>query len=314
VTTIAFHLSTYALSRYLLRSPLAAITASGFLLVSGLDGFSYSIPSDLPIRFLLSPFVIGVSIAIALKPGARLFILIGLLDALATGWQTDTGLYCLFASLGFSICLVITGHKHWSATAYIAIAFVLAFPLIVFATDGDVTIDQLRRLLEPILLYSGGFGGVAMQWHTLWSRAYNILTPTIIGCAGALGIWAIWTERQPNKTAYAMLLLAGFAFMAIMKWVNRSIDVVWWLNAWPILLILALWWQIAAERRSASENRWRFYGHRIDRAAFCEPKLEDRWWFISKPSQKMGSILPRKSQHSIRCLFCACGASSPIDS
>ncbi|MBE9116862.1 hypothetical protein IQ249_13225 [Lusitaniella coriacea LEGE 07157] len=235
----------------LLESPWYALISGLIILVFGFDNFSFGLPSNLPIRF---PFIFIFIWLIVRATISRKKIVWGCSAGVATSisliWQTDIGLYTLATGIIFLLLGTLKNRKLLKIFFVYLCSFITSFFFVIWIMLGKdaISILFLKRLAEPLLLYGNGFGGVLLNWQPGWWYLYNFIFP-LIGFASIA--WASTKGSKQNlhsiqvqnlkKTKMYLLALSLLGLFMLTKWVNRSIDVLWWLNG-QALLIAILWW------------------------------------------------------------------------
>jgi hypothetical protein len=255
--TIAFYASLYLMARTMVEEIWLSFAVSILVLASGFDGFSFSLPSDLPVRFLFAPvfFWSCVRAAHARRPWTSAAAT-GIIAGMAVFWQTDTGIFVVLSGGALFFALLIIAHLGWRPFVAFSISAAATFAIGLLAVAGpsQISFNLLDRLLEPILLYSGGFGGVRLTWRPGWSYFYNVVSPAVLAGSIAYSIvrlrrsGPLLPDSMEHRRYLYLFLLSFFAYLSLMKWVNRSLDTLWWLNGWPVLLVLTLWGRLVAQR------------------------------------------------------------------
>lgn len=244
---VAFYASVFWLAAGIYRSAFVAATVSLLILASGFDGFSFSLPSNMPIRYVMAPACLWICLHASMSPRpGPMSALCGVVVACAIFWQTDTGLQIAISCGLYVLILTFMGKFNPLHVLLFVASTILCFSLFLLGLVGVQSFwTALARLAEPISLYSGGFGGVLVTWQPGWSYVYNIAAPVVLAVSVAMAITAIGREGKlfpAQLQNRALLILAAFSFLTLMKWANRSIDVLWWLNGWPVIILLGIWW------------------------------------------------------------------------
>lgn len=253
--SIAFYAQIFWLCRWAFHSTALAFVVALLLLVAGFDGFSITVFSNLPARFAMAPIALWSAVRAA-QSGAKPAHagMAGAISGLAVSFQTDTGLMLVLAIVSLLLAALVVARK--PLTTFIGYCAGLGVSLLLVAMGlagvGWHVFLMPFRVIEPLLLYSGGFGGIKLQWDSNWSYFYNVLMPVLLTASLAyslvrlrLGARKEALSPDQEKRALLLFLLSIFAFLALLKWVNRSIDVVWWLNSWPAIIVLVIWLQAA---------------------------------------------------------------------
>lgn len=252
--SIVFYAQTFWLCRWAFHSTALAFTVALLLLAAGFDGFSITVFSNLPARFVMAPIALWSAVYAAQSAKTAHAGMAGAVSGLAVTFQTDTGLMLVLAILAFLIAAVVVARKPLRILIAYGTGLGLSLLLVAIGLTGlgwHVFLMPFR-VIEPLLLYSGGFGGVKLQWDSNWAYFYNVLIPVLLTASLAHSLLQFRAgsregalPHEQEKLAYLLFLLSIFAFLALLKWVNRSIDVVWWLNGWPAIMVLVIWLQAA---------------------------------------------------------------------
>jgi hypothetical protein len=101
----------------------------------------------------------------------------------------------------------------------------------------------LAYLVEPLLIYGGGFGALPIEWVGGWHYLYNIIGP---GTALATVGWVravVPAEQSPEARSRlsALCMLSVLALLMLSKFLNRSIVGAWHVDALCSVAVLA-WW------------------------------------------------------------------------
>lgn len=209
----------------------------------------------LPARFAVVPLAIWSCVWASEQSEKRWpAILAGGLCGIGVIFQTDTGVILLVAGTAFFLALVTLGRRPILLSVSFAVSAAASFAIlaILIVGPGKHLILLPWRMVEPILLYSGGFGGVKLQWDNSWTYFYNIFVPALLFASIAMALLQMRrssrsSERSGDRLSYILFLLAAFAYLALTKLVNRSIDVVWWLNGWAALFVVIIWIRAAID-------------------------------------------------------------------
>jgi hypothetical protein len=207
--------SLYAPSSTASRYPLMAVVGSGLVL------------------WVKRDLAISASLLLALALAGSLFM------------NTETG---IDASVAVAIAAVATGPsliRSIRQVVLLSILTIIAFLLFSAAAFGPGVFDIrfLQYLIEPMLLFAGGYGSVPIDWAKGSAWVYNIVAP---GLALASLAWAAIVARDPNwkpvrdrLAALAWVSLVGLLMSA--KYINMSLVTVWQVNSWAFLIVLG-WW------------------------------------------------------------------------
>ncbi|MCE9561366.1 MAG: hypothetical protein K8U57_04870 [Planctomycetes bacterium] len=257
VVTMLYLLSGFLVLTDWLRNPWAALVVTMLLLAAVFEGVSYRYPSNWPVRH---PFVFAfLFCAVRGVDCKRWCAAAGAVAGVSLFWQTDIGIYTLAAGIALYIAnaLFLRGSA-WRLLTFLAGGFgtFAAICLVLFGPR-VLSVQFCQRLLEPLLLYGTGFGNQLFNWHSSWGYWYNIAGPGLAVASVAAWIGCRRGETLPRATLYAAAAsLLGLAML--IKWVNRSIDVVWALNGGLVLAVAGCWacvlWQVVAKHLD-SEKR-----------------------------------------------------------
>lgn len=254
VVTVLYFLSAFFVLTDWFGRPGAAFLATTVLLTASYDGITLGMPSNWPIRH---PFVFAFLFAAVRATGTSptggwWAVAAGGVAGLSLFWQTDTGVLTVVSGAALFIASAWFGRTPWVRLSVFGTATAVGFFALAAACFGPRAVSEpfVRRLLEPILLYAGGFGNELVAWRPGWWYLYNLIGPGVALATVGIGIAGPGHPDRPTRYAVlASVLGLGMLF----KWVNRSIDVVWVLNAGPVLMVLCWWvWQGWA----AAAGRW----------------------------------------------------------
>jgi hypothetical protein len=160
--------------------------------------------------------------------------------------NTETGLYLLLAVVGVGVLCghLKSGRIVWPFLPGLwGLGFFMVFCYIAF---GQTVFSRqfLAGLVQPFVIYGGGFGGVPIDWQFSWHILYNIIAPgsalvTIVFCAKKF-----WEgDFSPSlRSKYSSLLM--FCFVGLLmsaKYINMSLVALWHVNAIGFMVVLA-WW------------------------------------------------------------------------
>jgi hypothetical protein len=257
VVTVLYLLSAFLVLTDWLRNPWAALGVTLLLFGAVLEGISYRYPSNWPVRH---PFAFAFLFAAVRGVGStRWSAAAGAVAGASLWWQTDIGIFTVAAGVALyaANALFLGGSvRRVAAFAAAAAGTFMGICLVLFGTR--VLSGQFcYRLVEPLLLYGTGFGNQLFNWESPWGRWYNLVGP----CVGVASVGA-WigsrrSETPPRAAIYAAAAsLLGLAML--IKWVNRSIDVVWSLNGGLIVAVAGCWawaaWRAACDRLASVER------------------------------------------------------------
>jgi hypothetical protein len=243
----AFYVSAYFLLRRFLGSrPWALGTTVTAALLAFHASQTFSDPSSWPIRFpLLCCFVwLVVRAAGTAAVGWRL-LLAGACAGLAIFWNTETGLSML--GCGAVVCFLAqrgVGRPWLALTSFLAAAATNFLASSLLAYGGGVFSERfLWGLYKPLLVYGGGFAAEQVNWNPGWNYLYALSGP-LLGVATAG--WCVaglprQTDSRQRQDLVCLLLFSLLGICFLLKWINQSIDAVWMVNAFP-LLVVGGWW------------------------------------------------------------------------
>jgi hypothetical protein len=300
VVSILYFLSAYLVLVDWFRRPVPAALTTLVLLGATIDGIHLVFPSNWPVRhpFVFVFLFFGVRGA---APGRSWWWSAGagLVAGVSLFWQTDIGLLTMLAGAAFlGGCWWFQGMSGWRIPAFGAGTVVGFFGLCV-ACFGPRTLSPLfvQRLLEPVLLYGGGFGSELLTWKHGWWYLYNLVGPGV--ALATVGVALTRGSGQDQQVRYAFLT-SVLGLGILFKWVNRSLDQVWMLNGGLVLAVLCWWvwvgWQALAQRwlrdptRSAlGRAREAFALACLVGVGFCLADLDRR---LAIPNHRGGSSSP----------------------
>ncbi|MBA4189949.1 MAG: hypothetical protein C0467_18345 [Planctomycetaceae bacterium] len=257
VVTSLYLLSTMLVLTDWLRNPWAAFGVTLLLLGAVLEGASYRYPSNWPVRH---PFVFAfLFCAVRGVSSTRWCAIAGAVAGLSLFWQTDIGIYTLVAGVGFYIAnaIFLRGSASRPLT-FVASGFgtFMGICLVLFGPR-VFSVEFCQRLLEPLLLYGTGFGNQLFNWQSSWGCWYNLAGPGI--AVASVGAWLGYRrgESPPRAMLYAAVAsLLGLAMLV--KWVNRSIDVVWALNGGLVIAVAGCWawfaWHVVCQQLASNSR------------------------------------------------------------
>ncbi|WP_439621596.1 hypothetical protein [Gemmata sp.] len=257
VVTLLYLLSGFLVLTDWLRSPWAALGVTLLLLGAVLEGTSYRYPSNWPVRH---PFAFAfLFAAVRGVTSPRWGVAAGAVAGASLWWQTDIGIFTVAAGVAlYAASALFLGGSVWRVATFVA-SGAGAFFAVCLALFGPRVLSVLfcQRLVEPLLLYGTGFGNQLFNWASPWGGWYNLVGPCVGVTAVAAWIGSRRGETPARATVYAACAsLLGLAML--IKWVNRSIDVVWSLNGGLVVAVAGCWawvaWRAACDRL-ASEDR-----------------------------------------------------------
>ncbi len=263
--------SLYLLSGFLvltdwLRNPWAAFGVTLLLLGAVFEGVSYRYPSNWPVRH---PFVFAfLFCAVRGVNSPRWCAAAGAVAGLSLFWQTDIGIYTFAAGIAFYVANVLfLRGSAWRPLNFLASGFgtFAAICLVLFGPR-VLSVQFCQRLLEPLLLYGTGFGNQLFNWQSSWGYWYNLAGPGL--AVASVGAWIGYRhgDSPPRATLYAAVAsLLGLAML--IKWVNRSIDVVWALNGGLIVAVAGCWawiaWRVVCQHLASESRPLLGYGRQV---------------------------------------------------
>jgi hypothetical protein len=210
-----------------------------------MEGWSFCCPSNWPIRFPFLFLFMSCAAKEVILGRARLPVLLaGSFAGLSLFWQTDVGLYLLLAGTGYYTMLLLRQRHGLDRLAWFAVSAIGTFVSLALLAFGPRILSPLFfwRLIEPLLVYNRGFGFWLKHWESGWPYLYNLIAPAVaLGTIG-LSIKQFCTpDVQKQVQARFLFLCAVIGMLLLFKWVNRSIDAVWSINATGALVVL-FWW------------------------------------------------------------------------
>jgi hypothetical protein len=245
-----YYLTAYAVLARFLGSPRAALLATLVLVAAGMECESYGYPSCFPVRHPFLFLFVGCAAREALL-GRRWLpaALAGVLAGLSLFWQTDIGLVLgVLGGLYYGVLLVRERGAAIRLPLFAAGAG-LTFALLALAAFGPRALSLLfvRRVLEPPLLYASHFGSWRMNWRLGWPCLYNVIAPAVTLASIGWALKRLRSGHPDERGAARYLLLFGVAgLLMLFKWVNRSLDNLWALNAAGVIVVLFWWLRYAA--------------------------------------------------------------------
>ena len=241
-----FYISYYIVSRSLLKNQKWAIIATftaffmNFYTLRPLWA-----PSVWPARFpLLMIFIITGAWAIkTCRPLAVL--LLAAITGASIFLNTETGIYmAICACISFTTCffrlrwkkfaLVFGGYGLVALITFQALA-TLAFGFGVWRTP------FYRGLIDPLLVYGGGFGAWTVNWSFGFQILFNFVVPLSMAVlAGYSTKVLLLTKNLYLDVEYIYFQLTSFLWLCLsFKWVNMSLDAVWFSSAQLVIFLAA---------------------------------------------------------------------------
>ncbi|VTT97519.1 unnamed protein product [Gemmataceae bacterium] len=255
VVTVLYLLSGFFVLTDWLQSPWAALGVTLLLLGAVLEGTSYRYPSNWPVRH---PFAFAfLFAAVRGVSGPRWGVAAGAAAGLSLWWQTDIGIFTVVAGVAlYAANALFLGGSAWRVATFTA-SSAGAFFAICLMLFGPRVLSPLfcQRLVEPLLLYGTGFGNQLFNWEAPWGVWYNLVGP----CVGVAAVGAWIGSRRGEVTNRATVYAACASLLGLamlIKWVNRSIDVVWSLNGGLIVAVAGCWawaaWRAACDQLAST--------------------------------------------------------------
>jgi hypothetical protein len=227
--------------------------------------FPYRAPSGWPIRFALSPLVVlalsASFYAKTYKEAMAWRVVAGVLSGLSLFWVTEIGLELIAVG---AFCLFLAGKKSVSKVSN-PFAFVLSagltFALLSLAVHGPRTLSTAyyAGLIEPLLLYGGGFGAWPVNWLAPEEFLFNVLAPLLLG---ASVIWGIAEEGDEGAAKRVVVLAVALLSLAqLTKYWNMSLAAVWLSNAYFPALVITYWLRSGQLSLEKCERGGRYWNH-----------------------------------------------------
>jgi hypothetical protein len=232
-----------------LRRPLGRLWSLGVVLFTLILLFAtnaaFLCPSSWVLRFPLLPTFVGLLAHPVRRPNdLRAVVWVGVCVGLSIFWNTETGLSMLCA--GGLVLLVhdvshvrrLRGPAVFTATALLT---VLAVSSLAWG-EKAWSPAFVEGMLRPLWIYGGGFGAIPLEWDFGWNRVYAVAFPLLGTATVGWGLAELASGERARRAAAALpLLFALLGLCFLVKWVNRSYQIVWMQNAVP-LLVVAGWW------------------------------------------------------------------------
>jgi hypothetical protein len=262
LTTLYYLSALFVLTDWL-QNPWAALAVTLSLVMTVCSGLSYNYASNWPVRH---PFLfVFLFAAVRGADNWRWCAAAGAIAGLSLFWQTDIGLYTIAAGIAFFTAgWIFRGTSAWRPVAFLAAGLGSFFALcLVLFGPRVLSVTFVERLLEPLLLYATGFGNYLMLWRQGWGYWYNVFGPTL--AVGSVAVLIGHGRRgvlPPREVLYGAA--ASFLGLAMLfKWVNRSIDILWWFNGGLVVAVAGWWafvgWRALAKRLSDESRPLRGY-------------------------------------------------------
>ena len=268
VLSLVYFATAFLVLRRLYGSLEYALAVTAFALVlnfhtQGLhDVALYIDPSSWPARY---PFIFLFVWLFARASESRrqtidLFVAGGA-AGLCLFWNTETGIYCIVGALLGTLLMRGTPRTVCSNLAANAGGTVVGFFLLSAIAYGPSAFGGafVAGLIKPLTVYAGGLGAAGIAWTPL-NVIYAVLTPLI--AAATVGWSAAMLMRQPSsgqkEPMVTVFLLSVISCGLMLKWLNMSLDALWYVNALPIIAVTAWWIRVAlqgATRRFSRRGR-----------------------------------------------------------
>jgi len=271
-----FFLTGFLVLRRFFGASLSAWFACVIMILLCLESNNYATPSNWPLRFPFLFLFIGACAKTNLWNRAwPATALGGLLGGLSLFWQTDIGIYYLLAGIGLHLLGLRDGMRYIYQPFVFLACFFAAFLVLMVATygPGALSVAAVLGVLKPIYLYSNGFGSHLITWKGGWTCVVSIFMPLLTLGILALAAYQLTRrdeETNPGDTAMkyefrCLFLFSAVGLLMLLKWVNRSIDVVWFVNAYPLAVLLV--WTCRQAAKAWAESLMRMLPNH-------NPKLE----------------------------------------
>ncbi len=257
---LAYYAGAYYFLRWLFRSWrwAFAVTLVALLLQFHTDRIFFD-PSSYVLRH---PLLIGVVAMLGWWAGHGLEWKRGAMLAAAVGLSlflnTETGIYQLLMVMAVSVFAAPSFARGSAAAAAMLAGACTAFMALCLLAFGPrvLGVDFLRYYLEPLFIYSEGFGGWPVDWTYGWPVYYNVIAPGL--ALATIGWGFVRLKRVPQDAERSRIAaLSGLACAAIMlsaKYWNMSLIALWHVSALPFLTITA-WWYRETFSLGAGENK-----------------------------------------------------------
>jgi hypothetical protein len=249
VCMIVYYALLYYFLRWLFNSSLWSlwITVIALFLQFHTDRIFFD-PSSYVLRH---PLMIAVISLVAYWVRRDLEWKVGLIIAglLSTSFflNTETGVYQILAVVTVAAFAARSNARAVFLSVAVVIVTILLFMCFSFAAFGPrvFSMEFLKKVLEPLWMYSGGYGSVPVDWAYGWHVFYNVIAPGI--ALATIGWGVILLKRthsaeDRSKTA-ALVMTASLGIMMTAKYWNMSLVALWHVNALPFLVIMGWWWR-----------------------------------------------------------------------
>ncbi len=226
-------------------SESAAFLATVLLAAVGMEGMGYNWPSNWPIRHPFLFLFLGCAAQNAVLGRKWLAVAVaGFFAGLSTFWQTDIGLFLVLTGLVYYTVLTVRERRGFAQVPLFIVAASGTFVTLCLLAFGSRTLSLLfyQRLLAPLLVYNSGFGCWLMNWQPGWSYLYNVIGPVVTLATIGWCVKRFHSRNAHDQQEARFLFLCGvIGLLMLFKWVNRSIDPIWSINAVGIVIVL-FWW------------------------------------------------------------------------
>ncbi len=263
--SLVYFASAMVVLNKLYRSMLAAFLVVTFGLILNFHLFDvFRDPSAWPSRYpFLFLFVWLYSLAVDSKRQALTLAAAGSVAGLSLFWNTETGLYVIASALLGAPLLNRSTRTMLVNVLSIGIGVATSFIILSLIAYGPDVIQPafFVGLLKPMTVYAGGLGAAPVAWQSPLNFIYAVISPligfTTIGWSAASLLACDRTFTRPSLLVLFLLALIGNCLM--LKWVNMSYDALWYVNALPIIAIMAWWAQagLSYVEQKGRANRYR---------------------------------------------------------
>jgi len=247
----------YLVLRGLMGSRLWAFATSLAMLVLNFHlERTFVDPSSWPIRHpLLFVFVLLVTGAVREAQARWRHLLAGGCAALSLFWNTETGLYMVAAGSLVYVLLLRPARVLAGALAVAGVGTVAMFAGLAWLAYGADVFSAafVRGLVQPLILFGSGFAAVPISWKPGWGYLYNLAFPAV----GLATVGFCLGKRFQGFQALPSLLLFGILGpLFLIKWVNMSLDGIWHMNAFPLIVVTSWWLRQWFLRLPPTGERW----------------------------------------------------------
>lgn len=172
--------------------------------------------------------------------------LVGISVGLSLFLNTETGVYQLLAAAAVGVLTSRLQIRSAGPTCALLMATAVTFITASYVAFGPGVLSKpyVIGLVQPFLIYGGGFGAWAVDWRWGWHVVYNVIAPGLALVTIAWSSWRLMQREVAPNSAPRVAVVFCFASMAVMmsaKYNNMSLVGLWHTNAIGFIVCMA-WW------------------------------------------------------------------------